>query len=61
MTGPVEGAQSLPDGQRRPGGSLHFGTGARITWGSVAADEWQETELKARRLLAVARGGQPVS
>lgn len=40
-------------------GSLHFGTGAGITWGSVATDEWQETELKARRLLAVARGGTP--
>ncbi len=35
-------------------GRLHFGTGAGITWGSDAADEWAETELKASRLLAVA-------
>jgi len=36
------------------GGRLHLGTGAGITWGSDAAREWDETELKARRLLAVA-------
>ena len=36
------------------GGRLHFGTGAGITWGSDAVREWDETELKARRLLAVA-------
>ena len=35
-------------------GRLHLGTGAGITWGSDAALEWDETELKARRLLAVA-------
>jgi para-aminobenzoate synthetase component 1 len=35
-------------------GRLHFGTGAGITWGSDPAGEWDETELKARRLLAVA-------
>jgi para-aminobenzoate synthetase component 1 len=35
-------------------GHLHFGTGAGITWGSDPAGEWDETELKARRLLAVA-------
>ena len=34
-------------------GRLHFGTGAGITWGSDAAREWDETELKAHRLLAV--------
>jgi para-aminobenzoate synthetase component 1 len=35
-------------------GRLHLGTGAGITWGSTAEGEWDETELKARRLLAVA-------
>jgi len=35
-------------------GRLHLGTGAGITWGSDAAGEWEETELKARRLLDVA-------
>jgi para-aminobenzoate synthetase component I len=35
-------------------GRLCFGTGAGITWGSDAAAEWAETELKASRLLAVA-------
>jgi para-aminobenzoate synthetase component 1 len=33
---------------------LHLGTGAGITWDSDPAAEWAETELKARRLLAVA-------
>jgi para-aminobenzoate synthetase component I len=33
---------------------LHFGTGGGITWGSTPDGEWAETELKARRLLAVA-------
>jgi para-aminobenzoate synthetase component 1 len=35
-------------------GELHLGTGGGITWGSDPDDEWDETELKARRLLAVA-------
>ena len=35
-------------------GSLYFGTGAGITWGSDAAAEWRETELKAERLIHVA-------
>lgn len=35
-------------------GLLRFGTGAGITWGSDPRREWQETELKAARLLAVA-------
>jgi len=39
------------------GGSLHFGTGAGITWGSDPAQEWDETGLKARRLLEVAAQG----
>ncbi|MFG2192250.1 chorismate-binding protein [Streptomyces sp. NPDC048639] len=35
---------------------LRFGTGAGITWGSDPEREWEETELKASRLLAVASG-----
>jgi para-aminobenzoate synthetase component 1 len=35
-------------------GMLCFGTGAGITWGSDPLAEWDETELKAHRLLAVA-------
>lgn len=38
-------------------GHLFFGTGGAITWDSTASGEWEETELKARRLLAVASGG----
>ena len=38
-------------------GSLHFGTGGGITWDSSPAGEWAETELKARRLLAIASAG----
>jgi para-aminobenzoate synthetase component 1 len=37
-------------------GVLRFGTGAGITWGSDPDREWDETELKAERLLAVASG-----
>ena len=36
------------------GGRLHFGTGAGITWGSDPDGEWRETELKAKRLIALA-------
>ncbi len=39
---------------------LYFGTGAGITWGSDAAREWDETELKANRLLAVAAQSAPL-
>ncbi|WP_432092518.1 chorismate-binding protein [Streptomyces sp. bgisy100] len=40
-----------------PGGPLlRFGAGAGITWGSDPEREWEETELKAARLLAVASG-----
>ena len=35
-------------------GKLHLGTGGGITWDSDPDDEWEETELKARRLLQVA-------
>jgi para-aminobenzoate synthetase component 1 len=38
--------------------SLHFGTGAGVTWGSEPAAEWNETELKAAHLLRVAAGGE---
>jgi para-aminobenzoate synthetase component 1 len=37
-------------------GRLHLGTGGGITWDSTPEGEWAETELKARRLLAVAGG-----
>ncbi|CAM5729132.1 Anthranilate synthase component I family protein OS=Streptomyces alboniger OX=132473 GN=CP975_05835 PE=4 SV=1 [Streptomyces alboniger] len=40
----------------RADGVLRFGTGAGITWGSDPEAEWQETELKASRLLAIASG-----
>ena len=33
---------------------IRFGTGGGITWDSTPEGEWQETELKARRLLSVA-------
>jgi para-aminobenzoate synthetase component 1 len=33
---------------------VHLGTGGAITWDSTPEGEWQETELKARRLLRVA-------
>jgi para-aminobenzoate synthetase component I len=33
---------------------LRFGTGAGITWGSAPGREWDETELKASRLLTLA-------
>jgi para-aminobenzoate synthetase component I len=35
---------------------LHFGTGAGITWGSDPSDEWEETQLKASRLISIAGG-----
>lgn len=37
-------------------GILRFGTGAGITWSSSPEGEWEETELKARRLTAIANG-----
>ncbi|MER6409763.1 chorismate-binding protein [Streptomyces humidus] len=43
------------------GAVLRFGTGAGITWGSDPEAEWEETELKASRLLAVASGAYGVS
>jgi para-aminobenzoate synthetase component 1 len=38
---------------------LHFGTGGAITWDSTPDGEWEETGLKARRLIRVA-SAQPV-
>lgn len=37
-------------------GYLRYGTGAGITWGSDAASEWEETQLKARHLISIAGG-----
>ena len=34
-------------------GEVHLGTGGGITWDSTPDGEWEETELKARRLLSV--------
>ncbi|HSI94084.1 MAG TPA: chorismate-binding protein [Jiangellaceae bacterium] len=39
------------------GGTLRFGTGAGITWGSDPEREWTETELKAERLVGLASPG----
>jgi len=36
------------------GGTLRFGTGAGITWGSDPWGEWEETQLKARKLIGLA-------
>jgi para-aminobenzoate synthetase component 1 len=35
---------------------VRFGTGAGITWGSVPESEWEETQLKAEKLIAIAGG-----
>ena len=40
----------------RRGEILKFGTGAGITWGSDPTREWEETELKAKRLIGIAQG-----
>jgi para-aminobenzoate synthetase component 1 len=37
-------------------GYLKFGTGAGITFGSDPESEWEETELKAERLISIAGG-----
>ena len=37
-------------------GRLRFGTGAGITWGSDPSGEWEETQLKASRLISIADG-----
>ena len=35
---------------------INFGTGAGITWGSDPTAEWEETQLKAKRLISIAGG-----
>jgi len=35
---------------------INFGTGAGITWSSDARAEWEETQLKAKRLMSIAGG-----
>ena len=50
-------ADRLADGGR----VLRFGTGAGITWGSDPAGEWEETKLKAARLVALATAAAPAS
>jgi len=35
---------------------INFGTGAGITWSSDARAEWEETQLKAKRLISIAGG-----
>ena len=37
-------------------GKIHFGTGAGITWQSDPSQEWEETQLKAKRLTSIASG-----
>ena len=68
--GPYCGAIGWVDAERNVGdlnvgirtfwladGEIHFGTGGGITWDSTPEGEWDETELKARRLLSVASTG----
>jgi para-aminobenzoate synthetase component 1 len=40
----------------RDGEFINFGTGAGITWSSDAISEWEETELKAERLISIIGG-----
>jgi len=42
------------------GDQLWFGTGGGITYDSTPEGEWEETELKARRLLAVASSSSAI-
>jgi para-aminobenzoate synthetase component 1 len=35
---------------------IYFGTGAGITWSSEAKSEWEETQLKAERLISIIGG-----
>ena len=35
---------------------INFGTGAGITFSSQSVSEWEETELKAARLMKIAAG-----
>ena len=40
----------------REGEFINFGTGAGITWSSDAQSEWDETQLKAERLISIVGG-----
>jgi para-aminobenzoate synthetase component 1 len=40
----------------KDGDYIKFGTGAGITWASKPEAEWDETELKAQRLIKIATG-----
>jgi para-aminobenzoate synthetase component 1 len=40
----------------RDGEFINFGTGAGITWSSEARAEWEETQLKAERLISIIGG-----
>lgn len=42
--------------QRAGEAQMHFGAGSGITWGSDADAEWEETVLKANRLISLAGG-----
>lgn len=64
--GPYCGVFGWSDGHRmelsvgirlfwRSGDEVKFGTGAGITWDSDPEAEWEETELKARRLISLTR------
>jgi para-aminobenzoate synthetase component 1 len=48
------GIRTFWQGKSNGGSVLNFGTGAGITWGSNPQGEWDETELKASRLLGIA-------
>jgi para-aminobenzoate synthetase component 1 len=61
VIGWVEGDQALLSvGIRifwsKEDGKINFGTGAGITWQSDPRGEWDETELKANRLISIASG-----
>ena len=50
------GIRTFWQDENHEGASLHFGTGAGITWDSDPHNEWLETELKANRLLNIVAG-----
>ena len=67
--GPYCGAIGWVDAERSEGelnvgirtfwlrdGEIRLGTGGGITWDSTPEGEWEETELKARKLLSVVSG-----
>lgn len=40
----------------RKANQINFGTGAGITWGSDPQQEWEETQLKAEKLISIVGG-----